>query len=155
VAASTRLLEQSWALLLGRRSHRYLLTPHAAVLDADIALRVAQMPALVVSSTLTSVAGDRSSLVRGNAVGATGALRDNTDRTYLVVGSPTLARTLLPAGLVDELVLLQCPVVVGAGATLFPTGSPPLQLEPASAHRLAGGRTLLRFDAPQPTHVTS
>jgi dihydrofolate reductase len=146
VATSTGLREGSDALLLGRLTHRYLCT-HGAVFDGTTTDALGRMPTHVVSSTLSAVGG-HSTLVRGDAVRASGALRQNTDRSYLVLGSPTLARALLPAGLVDELVLHQCPVVVGGGATLFPAGVPPLQLEPAGAEQLAGGRTLLRFHAP-------
>ena len=41
-----------------------------------------------------------------------------------MVGSTTLARTLLAAGLVDELSLILHPLAVGAGTRLFPEAGP-------------------------------
>ena len=144
-AISHRLVEQADALLLGRVTHRYLTTASTAGVDAQVAGRIGRMTTHVVSSTLPTVGEDRTTLVRGDPVGSVSALRGTTDRSYLVPGSPTLVRSLLPEGLVDELVLLQCPVVVGAGATLFPPGSRPLELAACDVQRLAGGRALLRF----------
>ncbi len=40
----------------------------------------------------------------------------------LVMGSPTLARTLLREDLVDELRLMIMPVILGGGKTIFPDG---------------------------------
>ena len=47
-------------------------------------------------------------------------LRDADGGDLLVMGSPTLARTLLREGLVDELRLVIEPVLLGGGKTIFP-----------------------------------
>ena len=48
------------------------------------------------------------------------ALRGTGDGALLVMGSPTLVRTLLREGLVDELRLMIEPVILGGGKTIFP-----------------------------------
>jgi dihydrofolate reductase len=37
-----------------------------------------------------------------------------------MMGSPTLVRTLIAEGLVDELQLIQMPVILGGGKSIFP-----------------------------------
>jgi dihydrofolate reductase len=47
-------------------------------------------------------------------------LRQQDGGNLLVMGSPTLARTLLRENLVDELRLLLMPVLLGGGKSIFP-----------------------------------
>jgi len=47
-------------------------------------------------------------------------LRDTEGRDLVVMGSPTLARTLIGEGLVDELRLMIEPVLLGGGKSIFP-----------------------------------
>lgn len=48
-------------------------------------------------------------------------LRDGDGGTLCVMGRPTLVRTLLTEGLVDELNLMVEPVLLGGGKSIFPT----------------------------------
>ena len=75
------------------------------------------------------------------------SLREAAGGPVLLLGSPALLRGLLAQGLVDELRLLLAPVVVGAGARLFPQGSPPLALDLAGVMPLNGGLAVLRYHA--------
>ena len=80
------------------------------------------IPKYVVTSTLgdddlhwnntTRIPGD-------DAVARLRELRAG-DGNLLVMGSPTLVRTLLREGLVDELRLAVMPVFVGGGKSIFP-----------------------------------
>ena len=63
-------------------------------------------------------------LISGDVVGQVRALKERPGGSISVVGSTTLARTLLAAGLVDDLSLILHPVVVGTGARLFPETGP-------------------------------
>ncbi|MET7680030.1 dihydrofolate reductase family protein [Streptomyces sp. NPDC005423] len=45
---------------------------------------------------------------------------EETGRDLVVMGSPSLVRALLSAGLVDRLQLIVMPVVLGGGKTIFP-----------------------------------
>lgn len=56
-----------------------------------------------------------------------------------VPGSPTLVRSLLRDGLLDELSLAICPLVVGAGMRLFEEISEPLPLKLAESRSLSTG----------------
>ena len=61
------------------------------------------------------------------------ALKEQPGKDISITGSPTLVRTLLRAGLIDELRLLVHPIVVGHGKRLFETED---QADPAEAARV-------------------
>ena len=56
--------------------------------------------------------------------------RDELDENLVVFGSGVLVRSLLFHGLVDDLLLLTHPVILGSGRRLFPdAGSSPFAFE--------------------------
>ena len=66
------------------------------------------------------------------------------DANVVVLGA-TVARQCLAAGLLDEIVVHVCPVLVGAGVRLYEsTGDAPVELESISA-RQEGETTVLRY----------
>jgi dihydrofolate reductase len=80
-----------------------------------------------VSSTLGSADWNNTTVVPD--LDAVTALKAQDGGRIMMSGSPTLARSLLRAGLVDELSLLIHPLAVGHGQRLFNEGETlPLQL---------------------------
>ncbi len=60
-----------------------------------------------------------STLLTGDVPAEVAALRERPGGTLVVLGSGRLVRSLLPHGLVDELLLMIHPVVLGSGHRLF------------------------------------
>ena len=60
-------------------------------------------------------------------------LRDQPGGDIYIYGSLSVARTLLTAGLVDELVLMIEPITLGGGKTLFPSDGEVREFELTSA----------------------
>lgn len=60
-----------------------------------------------------------STLLHGDVPAAVAALREQPGGNLVVMGSGQLVRSLLPHGLVDELLLMVHPVVLGSGRPLF------------------------------------
>ena len=81
-------------------------------------------PKYVVSSTLDNVnQWQNSTLIRGaELVRELGNLKQQPGKDIGVQGSPTLVRSLLNLGLLDQLQLLIHPVVAGRGKHLFRDG---------------------------------
>jgi dihydrofolate reductase len=109
------------AMLCGRVTYREWAEfwPEA---DNEMADYMNSTPKYVASTTLQGVDWANSHLLDGDVPSAVAALKQQPGKDIVMSGSATLARSLLRAGLVDELHLMIHPVVVGRGARLFPDG---------------------------------
>src|SRR3954447_11548626 len=73
------------------------------------------MSKVVFSSTLTEpLEWENSTLVTGDAVEAVRMMKETGDRPMRTIGSVTLCRSLLQAGLVDRFRVVVFPVITGA-----------------------------------------
>ena len=104
--------------------------------------RMNAIPKYVVSATLrdAELTWDNTTRIPGDeALARIRELRETDGGDLLVMGSPTLARTLLHEGLVDELRLMIEPVILGGGKTIFPDDGVLRTLELVSAVTSAAG----------------
>jgi len=129
-------------VLMGAATYR-LFAGFAASGEEDMAALTA-MDKIVFSSTLDEpLAWPNSRLVRDRAVETVGQMKQGGDRPLRTIGSPTLCRSLLRAGLVDRLRVVVFPVVTGAsGRDPFYTGWPDVALDTLD-HRTFDGRLQL------------
>jgi dihydrofolate reductase len=93
----------------------------------------------VVSSTLDALEWGPSSLISSDLAGDLEELKRQPGGNIQIPGSPTLARSLLRDGLLDELSLGIMPVVVGSGMRLFEDITEPLALTLAECKALSTG----------------
>ncbi|MFD8701376.1 dihydrofolate reductase family protein [Kitasatospora sp. NPDC059648] len=111
------------ALLFGRRTWRTMAAAWPERVGDPFADRMNSIKKYVVSDTLTEadLTWTNSTLVPGaGAVEWVGRQRAADGGDLLIMGSPTLVRTLLGEDLVDELRLMVMPVLLGGGKSLFP-----------------------------------
>ncbi|MGV9271957.1 dihydrofolate reductase family protein [Streptomyces griseosporeus] len=126
-------LRKADALLLGRRTWQAMARRWPRLAGEPFADRMNAIPKYVVSGTLgeADLTWRPTTLVpAGGAVRRVRDLCASEGGDVLVLGSPTLARSLLAEGLVEELILTRMPVLLGGGTSLFPTDGVqrPLQL---------------------------
>jgi dihydrofolate reductase len=125
------------ALLLGRRTYE--------VFAASWPQRGSDVPnadwmnttrKYVASTTLESPEWQNTTLLEGDVSEAVSQLKLQDGAAITLNGSTTLLRSLLGAGLVDELRLFLHPVVVGSGRRLFDDGErlDPLKLADCRAY---------------------
>ena len=117
--------------------------PAAGEVEREFGRLWVETPKVVFSSTLESVDWN-SRLVRGSAVEEVGRLKADVDGD-MEVGGPTLAGSLIRAGLVDEYCLVIHPVAIGAGTPFFPPGMDRTQLRLIESGGFASGVTYLRY----------
>lgn len=100
-----------------------------------------EMDKVVFSSTLTEpLAWANTRLVEGDAVEAVRSMKQGGDTALRTIGSLSLCRSLLTAGLVDRFRVVVFPVVTGAtGQEHFYEGWPDVALETVE-HRTFDGR---------------
>lgn len=118
--------------------------PDAPPADREYARRWSAMPKVVFSSTLDAVDGN-ARLVAGDAVAEIARLKDEEGGPMDVCGA-TLAGAALRAGLVDEVVLVTAPVLVGGGAPLFPALDTWVTLDLTETRTFPGGVVLTRYE---------
>jgi dihydrofolate reductase len=99
--------------------------------DEPFASWINRTPKYVASSTLHSVEEwPNSTLIKGSVADFLARLRQQEGGTIGTAGSPSLVRSLLDQGLLDELTLLIHPVVAGGGRKrLFAHDAPLTKLE--------------------------
>jgi dihydrofolate reductase len=104
------------------------------------------MPKLVASRSLEQATEwQNSTVLEGDLVAAVRERKRAHD--IMVTGSASVVRTLTAHDLVDEYRLLVFPIVLGAGARLFPDGTPPIDLNLVSA-QTAGPAVRLIYARP-------
>ena len=114
-------MSQGGAMLFGHRTYDDLLgywttTPEPNPF-ADVLVNAQKF--VVSRSPSTRLGHPNSTLLAGDPTETVAELRRTIDGTVTVLGSGELVRALFAAGLVDELVLMQHPLVLGVGTTLF------------------------------------
>ena len=115
-------LTKAEALLFGRRTWQTMAAAWPERAGDPFADRMNAIPKYVVSATLDDdeLTWDKTTRIHGDqAVARIRELHETDGGDLLVMGSPTLVRTLLREGLIDELRLMIEPVILGGGKTIF------------------------------------
>lgn len=85
----------------------------------DYAQWVDKAVKVVVSKTLPAVSWNNTRMIRDNVEREIRQIKDELDGHLLLLASATLVSTLLPAGLIDEVVTTVTPIVLGQGRPYF------------------------------------
>ena len=101
----------------------------------------------VVSATHEEPLGwQNSTLIKGEELAeGISDLKRQEGKDIVVSGSGGLARSLLREGLLDELQLFVCPVLIGSGKRLFEEGEERTALELADSRTFATGVVYLTY----------
>ena len=99
-------------------------------------------PKYVASTTLTDPQWADTTVLSGDVAAAVGELKAKPGGELQVHGSGNLVRWLLDNQLVDEIILLTYPVVVGQGTRLFPDTGPDTALELVDSRATPSGVTI-------------
>lgn len=121
--AFDEVLDAAEALLFGRRTWQTMAAAWPGRAGDPFADRMNAIRKYVVSETLgdDELTWSNTTRIPGDeAVARIRELRETDGADLVVMGSPTLVRTLLEEGLVDELRLMIEPVILGGGKTIFP-----------------------------------
>jgi dihydrofolate reductase len=122
-AAIGEAMATTTALLFGRRTYQIMAGAWPGRAGDPFADRMNEIDKYVVSGTLTQddLSWSNTTLLPADDVaGAVRRLREHDDGDLQVMGSLTLARTLISNDLVDVYRLLIEPVILGGGKRLFP-----------------------------------
>lgn len=145
-----KFLETVDTILLGRKTYELFVAfwPTATTAQEAIADRLNAIPKVVLSNTLTEAPWGRwapAEIMKGNATEAVARLKARPGQNIVLWGSISLAQSLLPARLIDEVHLQVCPVITGGGRRLFPEPWTPMDLQLQETRRYPTGTVYLSY----------
>ncbi len=151
-ASLNQFYQRADAFLFGRRTYEIFARSWGAAewraragIDLGnnpIAAALNTKPKYVVSTSLTGVRWENTTVLSGDVAGAIGELKANREGELQVHGSGALIRWLLDKQLVDEITLFVCPVVIGQGTRLFPDTGPDEALDLVDSRATPKGVTI-------------
>jgi dihydrofolate reductase len=137
--------ERDYAVLMGANTYRLM---HGFVKQGEPGTDVlGDMSKVVFSRTLTDpLEWENSTLVTGDPVEAVREMKHRGDRSMRTIGSLTLCRSLVAAGLVDRFRVVMFPVITGAtGRERIYDGYPDVALEMTDSHTFDGRIQLVEY----------
>jgi dihydrofolate reductase len=140
-AAIGAVMEETEALLFGRRTWRVMADAWPGRAGDPFADRMNEIPKYVASRTLTEsdVTWNTTLLPADDAIGAIGRLRESDGGGIQVMGSASLAEQLVRNDLVDEYRLMLEPILLGGGKRIFPDDGAARRLELVSTSTASTG----------------
>jgi dihydrofolate reductase len=124
--------------------------------ESPIAEALNMRPKYVASTTMTEPGWAETTVLSGDLATAIGELKTKPGGELLVHGSGQLVRWLFDVELVDEIMLLSYPVVVGQGTRLFPASGPDAALGLVDSRATSNGVTIQVYrPIGRPAYATS
>lgn len=115
---------RDYDLLLGRRTYE-IFAAYWPSKDDEIGRTFNGIRKYVAAGPETPLDWAGSHRLEGDLAGAVRALKQDGDRDLLIQGSSEVIHALLAADLIDEMVTLTFPIILGRGKRLFDEGSRP------------------------------
>jgi dihydrofolate reductase len=145
-AAMGRMLDGQDAVLLGRVTYTEFAQYWPTSTDEPFASWINSTPKYVASRTLDVLDWSNSTLMTGSVAEFVDELRQQAGGSIGITGSPTLVRSLIADGLLDELTLMISPVVVGGGRKrLFGDDAAPKTFELVEAQPTSSGALIATY----------
>ena len=135
-------------MLLGRVTYQEWAQYWPNSADDEYATHINNTPKFVVSTTLDKVAWGKYvniTLIKANLAEEISRLKQRPGKNIETAGSITLVRSLLQADLLDELILMIHPVVVGHGKRLFTEGSDLKRMQLVNSKITGSGVAILTY----------
>jgi dihydrofolate reductase len=139
-------MAQAGPLLFGRRTYEDFFGVWPNRTDNPFSPVLDNATKYVASTTLVEpLPWKNSVLLKGDAADAVAALKAQPGKDIVVMGSGELVRALLKRGLVDDLVLLIHPLVLGTGRRLFGDDGAQARFDLVDAQTTSRGIVIARY----------
>ncbi|MFI7243009.1 dihydrofolate reductase family protein [Streptomyces qinglanensis] len=136
-------------MLLGRTTYEEFAA-HWSQQTGPMADAFNGMRKLVASQTLTTAGWENSEILDGDLVQRLTELKSTPGRNINTSGSISVVRTLLAAGLLDDLHLMVFPLVLGTGTRLFPDEGKRVEMTLAGTRTFDSGVVHLHYRVDPP-----
>jgi len=123
------VISSEYDLLLGRRTYEIFAAYWPNNRDNPIGEKFQRINKYVLTHSDGPLDWDNSSKLTGDAAVVVGELKQSEGRDLLIQGSSTLYPPLLSAGLIDRLLLMTFPVLLGKGKSIFDVSQRPSRMK--------------------------
>ena len=114
-----KVIEAEYDLLLGKRTYDIFAAYWPYNRDNPIGEKFQRIDKYVLTHSDDPLTWDNSHRLSGDTAEAIASLKKSEGRDLLIQGSSTLYPPLLSAGLIDRLLLMTFPVLLGHGKSIF------------------------------------
>jgi dihydrofolate reductase len=114
-----KIIDSDYDLLLGKRTYDIFAAYWPYNQDNPIGAKFQRINKYVLTHSDEPLGWESSQRLSGGTAAAVAELKKSDGRDLLIQGSSTLYAPLLAAGLIDRLVLMTFPVVLGDGKRIF------------------------------------
>jgi dihydrofolate reductase len=144
-AYSKELLRSVDTLLFGRVTYQHMAAYWPTAPKEEIAERMNSLHKIVFSRTLESPRWNNSRLTRNNPAEEILKLKQMPGQDMAILGSASLATSLLKGGLIDEYRVILNPVLIGSGNPVFNGMKERLKLKLPKTRLLGSGVVVLYY----------
>jgi dihydrofolate reductase len=142
-------LDNADTLVFGRATYEHMAaywpTEQARVNDPAITSRMNTKPKIVLSASLEHAVWSNTTVMAGEAVEQIEAVKTVHGGELLVIGSAHLTASFAAAGVLDELRIMVCPIVLGSGRSLFEHLEDRISLKLLRVREFDSGNVLLTY----------
>lgn len=145
------LIESANTMVIGRKTYeifRDYWPEEKEGQDKEFANKLNSMEKFVVSSTLDSAPWgewEPAKVISGRAEEELAKLKEQPGSDMLIWGSISLSQSLINAGLIDEIRIVTCPLVLGEGRPFFGDKIGTLDLKLKDAKTFDSGAVEIRY----------
>lgn len=140
------LIEPDYDLLLGKRTYDIFAAFWPYNRDNPIGAKFQRINKYVLTHSDQPLSWENSHMLQGNTVETVAELKQSDGRDLLIQGSSTLYVPLLSAGLIDRLILIIFPVILGHGKRIFDGSQHPGALKLVDHFVSNGGVLFLTYE---------
>jgi dihydrofolate reductase len=144
---SIEQLKAAGALMFGRVTHDLMANywSNETGDEAEVANFMNRLPKYVFSRTLPSSAWTNTRVFGSDLAGTVAGLKRETAKDIFIFGSAALCGELIPLGLIDEVRIGICPVLLGSGTPLFKPAAARVKLKLTDSRPLSTGIVINRY----------
>ena len=144
---SRNLLRSVDTILFGRATYEHMARYWPLAPPDEIADKMNGLSKIVFSRTLKAVSWSHSRLVQGDAAEEIVRLKQLAGEDMVVLGSASLASSLLQAGLISEYRVIVNPILIGRGRPLFGDIKQRLKLKLSGTQCFGSGTVVLSYQS--------
>jgi dihydrofolate reductase len=121
-------------------------TPMAMQTYPIVAERMNGAEKIVFSRTMDRASWNNTKVIKGNIVAEMRQMKEQAGDNMVILGSGSIISQFTEAGLIDEFQIVLCPVVLGAGRTLFGGVTTRPSLKRTHSRTFKNGNVSLRYE---------